>query len=228
MNSFLENIFSYQYFGVILLCVIAFLAVLFIVIFAFAIKDAKKTKVVKTIVNESDEEEAEDEDVKVKEEIPLDDIIESKKQDEDNEIKISENLESTLADLDQELSSLNIEDEENVPDIKIEFNDGAEELNEDIKELTGELEEEVQEDVNISPEQNDLQSLAMSLVKDFKKKESPKKVETIEMPKLDDIPTPQPVKVVDETPIIDSSKVRPRVKRHNSINDIVGEEYKLK
>lgn len=249
MNTFFDKLFSYQYFGIILFSVIGILAVLFIILFAIAISDAKKNKITnnieeennidkkekakeeKTTKKEDKKEKAESKKTESKEdkikepeiEIPLDDIIESTKVEEDPVIDLGVNLESTLADLDNTLASLNINKEK------------------DVKKI------------NIDQEKEDLQSLAMSLVKDYKKEkkieindieeteeieevklkdnfvkpiEEPK-IEPIAMPDLDDIPMPQAIKVVDQTPVNYNPKHR-ATKRRSAIDSIVGEEYKLK
>ena len=252
LNTFLDKLFSYQYFGIILFSVIGVLAVLFIILFAVAISDAKKNKITNNIEEENKKEKKEEpkeekatkkEDKKTKEdkkekvekkkeekeikeenkeeepieiEIPLDDIIESTKVEEEPVIDLGVNLESTLTDLDNTLASLNITKEE--------------------------------KNVNIDQEKEDLQSLAMSLVKDYKrekkldkeeiieevklkeeivKPKEEKKIETIAMPNLDDIPMSKAIKVIDQTPANYNPKHR-ATKRRTAIDSIVGEEYKLK
>ena len=80
---------------------------------------------------------------------------------------------------------------------------------------------------------------AMSFAKDYKKerekiepkediKEEIEEVKHIELPSFADIPTPQPVKVVDEQPIIDSSRHKKRPKSNRPLDNIIGEEYNLK
>ena len=246
MNSILDKVFSFQYFGIILFSVIGILAVLFVILFAVAIKDAKKNKInnnieeqneeekndsiketnkkkeekktkkaekedkkeeVKELKKEEPQEEIEEVSIKEEIEIPIEEVIEPQ---EDNDIDLDVSLEKTLADLDNTLASLNITKEDAIEEPVIE----------DVK-------------IDVTQENEDLQNLAMSLVKDYKKEKKPKevvkeekKIEPIAMPNLDDIPMPQAIKVIDSTPINNPKKRT--VKRRTAIDSIVGEEYKLK
>lgn len=224
MKTIIEGWFSSKYFGIVLLCIIAFLALAFIVLFALAIKDAKKEKNVKSAIEETKDEKkdkkeevafAEKKEEPKKVEVSKKDKdakISSKKEEKKVEEDTLESLEATLFDMDSEIAL----------DNKIE---------------------EPQINISIEQEQNDLQSIAMSLAKgyqnDRKKKEEPivEKMPTrserraenkhIKMPSLDDIPKPQPVRVVAEEPVIDTKKDKVPSKSR-SLDDLVGEEYKLK
>lgn len=218
MKAMLESWFSYKYFGVILLCVIAFLALLFIVLFALAIKDAKKNEKIKKEIEKPQENNEVEEIALIKEEnIKEENIKEQEKEkskpiiEEPVEKEETNEFEATLFDIDSEIP-----------------------LEESVNPLD--------EIVDIQKEQDDLQSLAMSLAKGYQsekmKKEEPKieeikepkkeiRLDSIKIPSFDDIPKPQPVRVVSEEPVIDA-KDSHSYRNKRSLDDLVGEEYKLK
>lgn len=206
-NQFLEKLFNYQYFGLILLSIIAILAVLFIVIFAIAIKDSKKIK-------------------KNKELTILDDEYGEEKHDEEN-IAFKEESKEEIAEIP-------------LDDILSETQDIEDALDVTLTDIESEI-KLMDNDIDALENDSDLQSIAMSFAKEYKKererikdddeeeiKEEKEEVKHIELPNFNDIPAPQPVKVIDEQPIIDSSKKKKKHRSSNPLDDIVGEEYNLK
>ncbi len=227
--EFIERLYSNELFAPILFTIVGILAVLFVVVLILALRDAKKSK--KDVVEVADNTE---EFNKISEEV-VETPIETK--EEENELVKDESVINNLTPISDNFEEVSIE----APETELK-DDGK------IK-----IENEEVASIELERAENDLDEIAATLLKEYQKEESeedevidkpqvaekqispvfvtpdtlPAKEEEkeaeIEMPSLSDIPVPQPVRVVQSSQIIDSSK-----KESFSINDIETEEYNLK
>lgn len=231
--EFLEKLYSQEYFAPVLFTVIAILAVLFIIVLILALRDAKKRKNIEgngstdtfAQTNEQPQEisiNIAPSSTEVKAEIPTVNVISSVDpttnsfQNIEVPAPIVENNETPIVAAPTEEIVQPVAPVEEPQDIKIESAPS------------------VSADVNSS---NDLDAIASTLLSEYQKdKEVSEKVETpapevatnplpveekkeIDLPSLNDIPVPQPVKVTETQTVIDSSK--------QSVDSIQTEEYNI-
>ena len=233
--EFIEKLYSNEYFAPVLFTIVGILTVLFIVVLILALLDAKKSrKSVVEIVETPDEfaklnsEFTEDvmnfkEDKKeVVEENKEEVVIDKVEPDADSfeEVTIEAPQEEVISDANEEIK---VENEEVA---SVELERAENDLDEIAATLLREYQKEDSDDEKIeTPHVVDDQISPVFVTPDT----LPNKVEenndvTIDnMPSLSDIPLPQPVRVVSQSQIIDSSK-----KDNKSINDIETEEYNIK
>ena len=252
--EFLEKLYSQEYFAPVLFTIIAILAVLFIIVLILALRDAKKKKnVVDNTANDAFakvNDEAQEVNInatspeinEIKEEkinINNNDVVSSVETtgSEFKEIEIpapiADNNESTITSQEVVTPSVDnvVTPEVETPEIKIE------------------TPEEVVTEINsndVAQAENDLDSIAATLLSEYKKDNQsvevpseevstqPSEFSSVgvtpdvlpaeekkdsELPSLNDIPVPQPVRVTDTSTIIDSSK--------QNIDNIQTEEYSI-
>ena len=241
--EFIEKLYSQEYFAPVLFAVVAILAILFIIVLILAVKDSKKKKNVTS--NEVSDTFAKVDDVP--QEINVNVTSENQEKIEVSEIK-EENPVNNIETNGTEFESVVVPapiGEENETIINNDNNIISEEVThipvepEEIRvEASPEMESSIKND-EVEQAENDLDSIAASLLSEYKKDnktedetpvELPQVEETskpiveeekkeIELQNLNDIPVPQPIKVTDTAAIIDSSKKR--------VDDIQTEEYSL-
>ena len=243
MKEFMEKLYSNQYFGIVLFAIIGILALLFIIVLILALRDDKKRKQIEDVTIESDKAEdmanvafASYNDVPVKVEVKADDQVQPVKEDkpetEDNVVEIKtlqdESFDSVTVEApttmpDENSASLFPDLEIGKPDIN-EIDKPEEEKKEPIVEEAPK--EEVTEPV-LKPQQPEQFSSIYVTPGAIPKKEEDSVSIPTELPNFADIPAPTPVRVVNETSIIDSSA---KYKEEIKANDVIGtsEEYTLK
>ena len=243
MKEFMEKLYSNQYFGIVLFAIIGILALLFIIVLILALRDAKKRKQIEDVTIESDKAEdmanvafASYNDVPVKVEVKADDQVQPVKEDkpetEDNVVEIKtlqdESFDSVTVEApttmpDENSASLFPDLEIGKPDIN-EIDKPEEEKKEPIVEEAPK--EEVTEPV-LKPQQPEQFSSIYVTPGAISKKEEETIPAPTELPNFADIPAPTPVRVVNETSIIDSSA---KYKQEIKADDVseTSEEYTLK
>jgi len=236
--SFLENLYSNEYFVPVLFTVIAVLAILFIITLILAIRDSKKSddSVIVTTPKDIDAF-SKTEDNFVSTEYKAEDLILKEKEEVKDEVEKDNVIESIMPN-ESGFENVNIEQPVEVKD---EVNVVA--PSEDIILENNATQEEVKQ------AENDLDLIAATLLKEYKK-ETPSEENAVNdqfssvfvspdvlpniveenkedvktMPNFADIPAPQPVRVIDASTIIDSSKKENEV----NINNIVNEQYNIR
>ena len=243
MKEFMEKLYSNQYFGIVLFAIIGILALLFIIVLILALRDDKKRKQIEDVTIESDKAEdmanvafASYNDVPVKVEVKADDQVQPVKEDkpetEDNVVEIKtlqdESFDSVTVEApttmpDENSASLFPDLEIGKPDIN-EIDKPEEEKKEPIVEEAPK--EEVTEPV-LKPQQPEQFSSIYVTPGAISKKEEETIPTPTELPNFADIPAPTPVRVVNETSIIDSSA---KYKQEIKADDVseTSEEYTLK
>ena len=230
--EFIEKLYSNPLFAPILFTCVGILTVLFIVVLILAIKDSNKSKKsVVEVANNSDEfnklnEEAIDtplENVKEDKQLALDD---SKDNVIDSVVPESNTFEEVKIDAPEEVAL------ENDDEIKVENEEVAsielERAENDLDEIAATLLKEYQKETSDDEEVIETPHVADSQISSvFVSPDTlPNKVEEedkFDLPSLNDIPVPQPVRVVQSSQIVDSSK-----KENKTINDIETEEYSIR
>ncbi len=229
--EFIERLYSNELFAPILFSIVGILAVLFIIVLILALRDAKKNnKNVVEVADNTEEFNKLSEEVK---EAPIEAPVETNDFKFKNDFKedvvdnlVSENdsfeevtIEAPKADLEDD-NKIKIENEEVA---SIELERAENDLDEIAATLLKEYQkEEDDEEVVETPQVAETQISPVFVSPNTLPVKEEDKVE-IEMPSLSDIPVPQPVRVVQSSQIIDSSK-----KENVSINDIEAEEYSIK
>lgn len=246
MKEFMEKLYSNQYFGVVLFAVIGILALLFIIVLILALRDAKKRKQIEDVTLESDKEEemanvafakVNDNPVnlEVKEDIPQEepkkeeDIVEIKPTESDGFDSVVVEAPTTMPVEDNKSLFPDLEIDKPVADEAVSIEPSIEEpVKEELKqEVVEQPKEEVSEEPVLKPQQPEQFSSIYVTPGAIPKKEEEKVSTPTDLPNFADIPAPTPVRVVNETSIIDSSaKVSPEVNANNVSK--TSEEYTLK
>lgn len=235
MNSFLEKLFSIPNFGTILLILIIVLAIIFIILFALALKDAKRAKQNKELLKEQDTEANMSEVAFAQNNIdPVNLEIKNEEIKQDNvtdvsslqETKITNDVPFVNAPLEEPtVAPLEIEKEEQV--VISQVDDKAKESEIDLRNIAMSLAKEYQEEIKKTNSDDDffVKPFNQSNNEQFSKVNiSNDDNKNVELPNINDLPTPQPVKVVGETKIMDSSEKR----EDTNINNLEQETYTLK
>ena len=241
--EFLEKLYSQEYFAPVLFTIIAILAVLFIIVLILALRDAKKKKSVQGGTNDAFAQVSETpQEINVNVSAPVA-PVEAPVETPQEEVK-EENVISSVEPTPTGFESVE------VPAPVVENNETP-----IVSETPASVETPVQDepqDIKIDniPEvstsdvekaENDLDSIAASLLSDYQKENEKKEEPSIqpnefsavgitpntlpveeektEMPGLSDIPVPQPVRVTDTSTVIDSSK--------QGVDNIPTEEYNI-
>jgi len=233
--EFIEKLYSNELFAPILFTIVGILTVLFIVVLILALRDAKKSKqsVVEIVENPEDftkynanfETTAED-DFEIKEEekpkvyeAPKEDIV-------NNVVPEKDNFENVAIDAPEEIkedsSEIKVENEEVA---SIELERAENDLDEIASTLLKEYQKETNDDEKVeTPVNTEAPTSPVFVSPDtLPVKEEEEKPVAQEMPSLSDIPLPQPVRVVQQSTIVDSSK-----KENVGLNQIQNEEYNIK
>ena len=226
--EFIEKLYSNELFAPILFTIVGILAVLFVVVLILALRDAKKSKKdVVEVANNVDEFNKMSEEV-VETPIATNELEEKEEVKEEvinNVIPVSDSFEEvTIEAPETELEEDNKIKIENEEVASIELERAENDLDEIAATLLKEYQKEKEDDEEVveKPQVAEQQISPVFVTPDtIPVKEEEK--ESIEMPILNDIPVPQPVRVVQSSQIIDSSK-----KENVSINDIETEEYNIK
>jgi type II secretory pathway pseudopilin PulG len=254
MKDFMEKLYSMQYFGVVLFSIIGILAVLFVIVLILALKDAKKRRQAENLTKESDQS-ASMADVAFAEEVHDPVKVEVTKTSEetpkeDNVVQYQEAANNTFEDIKVEAPS-ELPKEENVspfPDLEITqpvnlpadiMNDAEKEeiapVIKETEEETVKVEEEKKDSANneepvLKPQQPEQFSSIYVTPGAIPNKETDEKVMPTEMPNLSDIPAPTPVRVVNESSIVDSSAKKELKPEDISTDKIANaaEEYTIK
>lgn len=246
--EFLEKLYSQEYFAPVLFTIIAILAVLFIIVLILALRDAKRKKnEVNGGTNDAFakvSEEVQEINVNVSEPTPTE-VNEENSVEPVKEESVINSVEPTATGFE------NVE----VPAPVVENNEtpiATEQVVEQNPEPVLPVEEPQDIKIEAAPEvsenevekaENDLDSIAATLLSEYQKEETPK-VETpvvqpnefsavgitpntlpveeetsSNIPNLSDIPVPQPVRVTETSTVIDSSK--------QNLDDIPTEEYNI-
>ena len=246
--EFLEKLYSQEYFAPVLFTIIAILAVLFVIVLILALRDAKKKKGVEGGTNDAFakvSEEPQEINVNVSNPEPTEvPVITENKEEEVKEENVISSVEPTATGFENVEVPAPVEENNETPIVaeapapSIEPVVAAPEEPQDIK-IDSIPEVETPE---VEKAENDLDSIAASLLSDYQK-ENEEKVETPsvqpnefssvgitpntlpveeeknDMPNLSDIPVPQPVRVTETSTVIDSSK--------QSVDSIPTEEYNI-
>ena len=233
--EFIEKLYSNELFAPILFTIVGILTVLFIVVLILALRDAKKSKqsVVEIVENPEDFtkynanfETAAEEDFEIKEEEKQKVYEEPKENIVNNVVPEKDNFESVAIDAPEEikedLSEIKVENEEVA---SIELERAENDLDEIASTLLKEYQKETNDDEKVeAPVNTETQTSPVFVSPDtLPVKEEEEKPVAQEMPSLSDIPLPQPVRVVQQSTIVDSSK-----KENVGLNQIQNEEYNIK
>ena len=227
--EFIEKLYSNELFAPILFTIVGILAVLFVVVLILALKDAKKSK--KDVVKVADNTE---EFNKLNEEVVETPIVTNELEEKslvnedvvNNVIPDSDVFEEVTIDAPE--IDLNNDDKikiENEEVASIELERAESDLDEIAATLLKEYQKEKNDDEEVieTPQIADSQISPVFVTPDTLPVKEEDKESEVEMPSLSDIPIPQPVRVVQSSQIVDSSK-----KENVSINDIETEEYNIK
>ena len=224
--EFLEKLYSKEYFAPVLFAVIAILAVLFVIVLILALRDAKKKKALEN-------EAANDAFAKVNDEPQEVNInVETPAVPEVKEESVVNSVEATPTGFENvEVPAPVVENNETPIVAAPTFEAPAPEIPveepQDIK-----IEEAPKVEVNEEQSaMNDLDSIASTLLSQYKKDVPEEKVEApsvapvqsepvaSEVPSFTDIPVPQPVRVTESANVIDSGK--------QNVSNIQAEEYNI-
>ena len=235
--EFIEKLYSNDLFAPILFTIVGILTVLFIVVLILALKDAKKSQ--KSVVEIAD---TPDEFDKLNEEVietPVEvNALENENVELQKEAVVAEDVVNSVvpnADSFEDVAINAPEEKEEVGEIKVENEEVAsielERAENDLDEIAATLLKEYQKETDNDdeerveiPQANDNQTSPVFVTPDtLPNKVDEEKVEAKEMPNLIDIPVPQPIRVVQSSQVIDSSK-----KENISLNEIENEEYSIK
>ena len=233
--EFIEKLYSNELFAPILFTIVGILTVLFIVVLVLALRDAKKSKqsVVEVVDNPEDfnkysaEIETTPEELEIhEEEKPL--VMEAPKEEIiSNVVPEQDNFEDVSIDAPEEIKEdsgeIKVENEE-VSSIELERAEN--DLDEIASTLLKEYQKETNDDERVETPVNTATvtpTSPVNVVPDV----LPNPVEEVkpvaqEMPSISDIPVPQPVRVVQQSTIVDSSK-----KENVELNQIQNEEYRI-
>ena len=230
--EFIEKLYSNDLFAPILFSIVGVLSVLFVIVLILALRDAKKSKE-SVIITEVPEEFDKYSD----EQMLADFEAQMKAAEEEKKANVEVPKEEVVSNIDL--------DDNSFESVSV---DTPEILPEDTSKIKVEKEEVAS--VELERAENDLDEIAATLLKEYQKETSddevveatpiseaqtspvfvspdtlPVKEEkvSVELPSISDIPVPQPVRVVQTSSIIDSSK-----KDSLSLNDIANEEYTIK
>lgn len=226
MMDFLEKLYSKEYFAPVLFTVIAILVVLFAIVLILALRDAKKKK---ALENAS----ANDAFAKVNEEPQEVNIsVATPEVKEENVVNSVEATPTGFANVEvpAPVAESNETPIVTPPTFEAATPDVPVEEPQDIK-----IEEAPKVEVNQEQSaMNDLDSIASTLLSQYKKEEAPKVEAPVEapsvapvqseavasdIPSFGDIPVPQPVRVTDSANVIDSSS--------QNVANIRAEEYNI-
>ena len=246
--NFLEKLYSNSYFAPVLFGVIAVLAVLFVIVLIMALKDAKKRNGEETKVDDTlSKVEEEPKDLSIE----MTDTKEDNNEEVEDKLSATDVISSLVPENDSfENISISAPSEDQEIELKAEEEDpfnGIVTLNEDNTTSVEVEPSDVAIVDEVAQAESDLDAIAKTLLAEYRK-EMPKVNKQVEetpsqsdqyssvfvtpntlssddnTPNLFDIPTPQPVRVVDQSTIIDSSNRTNNV----DINNISNEEYTIK
>lgn len=229
MMDFLEKLYSKEYFAPVLFTVIAILAVLFVIVLILALRDAKKKKALENAAANDAFAKVNEEPQEVNISVATPEVPEVKEEN------VVNSVEATPAGFENvEVPAPVVESNETpivtAPTFEAATPDVPVEEPQDIK-----IEEAPKVEVNQEQSaMNDLDSIASTLLSQYKKEEAPKVEAPVEapsvapvqseavasdIPNFGDIPVPQPVRVTDSANVIDSSS--------QNVANIQAEEYNI-
>lgn len=247
--EFLEKLYSKEYFAPVLFTVIAILAVLFIIVLILALRDAKKKKNVEGGTNDAFakvSEEPQEINVNVSSSEPTEvPVITENKEEEVKSESVVSSVEPTPTGFENVEVPAPVEESNETPivtEAPAPFATPTPEVPEEPQDIKIDSIPDV-DTPDVTKAENDLDSIAASLLSDYQK-EKEEKVETptvqpnefssvgitpntlpveeeksFDIPNLNDIPVPQPVRVTETSTVIDSSK--------QSVDSIPTEEYNI-
>lgn len=243
MKEFLDKLYSYEYFGEILFIVIGVLVLAFIIILILGLRDAKKNKNAKEIVEESDLQtknatDTFNEVASAPVDLSVNNVnTESVVLDQDNTIEIKQPINNTFSDVKvnepttfEELPVVenNTVVEPSVVETPVVaptpiVEPKVEEVA-PVAPINSEVEKVAATPNNLEQANNDLDAIAAALLAEYNKNQSE---DTMLKPSNNTIPMPNndvelPTKVVDKQDVIDTTR-----DVQYSVNDIASEEYNI-
>ena len=241
--EFLEKLYSQEYFAPVLFVIIAILAVLFVIVLILALRDAKKNKEMNVEKTEDTFAKIGDEPQEINININQENENEVK---EDSVINSVEPVSNSFENVEIAAPVAEEIEKPMVTEVKEDLNSipmapvGSQDIKlEDSPVATSE---------EVAKAENDLDAIASTLLSEYQKDNAiktnvseveptpqpdqfssvyvtpntlPNEVEksSVDLPNLNDIPTPQPVRVTETSTVIDSSK--------QNANNIEVEEYSI-
>lgn len=229
MKEIMIRLYSNQYFGIILFSIIGILTLLFVIVLILAIRDAKKQKKIDNVMRESDEANKMADVAFAQDNMKPVDLSLLKDDKSESPVNLSEidnGIDKPVADPTSEENG----NDQVFPDLNITAPISTENINnavkptkeiptgtesEDLKNIALTLAKEYQKEQNksandsietpiLKPQQSEQFSSVFVNSKN-NNNDSIQNNNNTEIPNIDSLPSPQPIKVIEESKIFDTS-----------------------